>query len=121
LNEWNLEANNDSSNQITANDWKLGAANASPFLFAALLGCPLSLPINYWFGRRGGIGFAAFLILCSSIGAIFVRSWTQMFGVRIINGIGKLSRHPQTLDVATKAGMAQRHGYQGGQHPYIGW
>ena len=33
----------------------LGAANASPFLFAALLGCPLSLVVNHWLGRRGGM------------------------------------------------------------------
>ncbi|PHH82303.1 hypothetical protein CDD82_6411 [Ophiocordyceps australis] len=69
-------------------DWRLGAANASPWFFAALLGCPLSLPINYWYGRRGAITFAAFLILVSSIGAIFVKSWTQLFCVRIINGLG---------------------------------
>ncbi|KHO01020.1 sugar transporter [Metarhizium album ARSEF 1941] len=88
IGEWGLSQSNDSLHDITPDDWKLGAANSSPFLFAALIGCPLSLPINYWFGRRGGISVAAILILGSSIGAIFVTSWTQMFGVRVVNGIG---------------------------------
>lgn len=94
--EWGLTPNTEPS-RITPDDWKLGAANASPFLFAALVGCPLSLPINYWFGRRGGIGVAAFLILCSSIGAIFARSWTQMFGIRVVNGIGTLNHRTSRI------------------------
>lgn len=73
-----------------ANDWRLGAANASPWFFAALVGCPLSLPVNYWFGRKGGIGIASFLILASSIGAVFARSWATLFGIRAVNGIGEL-------------------------------
>ncbi|KAK2590741.1 hypothetical protein QQS21_011573 [Conoideocrella luteorostrata] len=76
------------SMDVTSDDWKLGAANASPWFVAALVGCPLSLPINYWFGRRGGIGVAAFLILCSSIAAIFADSWTVLLGIRIVNGVG---------------------------------
>ncbi|KAG6040342.1 hypothetical protein E4U41_000848 [Claviceps citrina] len=76
---------------VTSDDWKLGAANASPWFFAALVGCPLSLPINYWFGRRGGIGVAAFMILCSSTAAIFATSWTALFGIRIVNGVALVS------------------------------
>lgn len=72
-----------------ANDWRLGAANASPWFFAALVGCPLSLPVNYWFGRKGGIGIAAVFILASSIGSIFARSWTTLFAIRAVNGIGE--------------------------------
>ncbi|RDA91289.1 hypothetical protein CP533_6322 [Ophiocordyceps camponoti-saundersi (nom. inval.)] len=68
--------------------WLLGAANASPWFFAALVGCPLSLPINYWFGRRGAIATAAFLILASSVGAIFADTWQQIFCIRIVNGLG---------------------------------
>lgn len=33
--------------------------------------------------------FAAFMILTSSVGSVFVTNWQQMFGVRIINGIGE--------------------------------
>ncbi|KAG5985177.1 hypothetical protein E4U55_000813 [Claviceps digitariae] len=75
-------------NTVGVDDWKLGAANASPWIFAALIGCPLSLPINYWFGRKGAIGIAAFMILCSSTAAIFATSWTALFGIRIVNGVG---------------------------------
>ncbi|KAG5920758.1 hypothetical protein E4U42_006080 [Claviceps africana] len=75
-------------NTVTLDDWKLGAANASPWIFGALIGCPLSLPINYWFGRKGGISVAAFMILCSSVAAIFATSWTALFGIRIVNGLG---------------------------------
>lgn len=73
----------------TAEDWQLGAANASPWFFAALVGCPLSLPVNYWLGRRGGMAFAALLVLCSSVGAVFARTWAQVFCIRIVNGIGE--------------------------------
>ncbi|KAG5934621.1 hypothetical protein E4U53_000646 [Claviceps sorghi] len=77
-------------NVFTLDDLKLGAANASPWIFGALIGCPLSLPINYWFGRKGGISVAAFMILCSSAAAIFATPWTALFGIRIVNGLAKL-------------------------------
>lgn len=70
------------------NDWKLGAANASPFLFAAVIGCPLALPINHLVGRRGAMVVAALLILASSLGSAFCRNWYSLFGVRVINGLG---------------------------------
>lgn len=91
--EWGLPGDGGhdtgSSLKLTTADWQLGAANASPWFFAALIGCPLSLPINYWFGRRGGMIVASFFIMASSVGAVFVQDWKQMFGVRIVNGIGK--------------------------------
>ncbi|KAI0173450.1 hypothetical protein GGR52DRAFT_571961 [Hypoxylon sp. FL1284] len=67
---------------------KLGAMNASPFFFAALLGCWMSLPINDWIGRRGAMAVAAGLIFASSLGAPFCTNWVQLFSVRILNGIG---------------------------------
>lgn len=71
-----------------SDNWQFGLANASPFLFAALLGCWLSLPINDRIGRRGAMAVAACLIFASSLGAAFCRNWAALFGVRIINGIG---------------------------------
>ncbi|KAF4910171.1 putative polyol transporter 1 [Colletotrichum fructicola] len=68
--------------------WKLGAMNAAPYLAAALLGAPLSLPLNYWMGRRGAIAFAASFIFASSLASAFIHTWDQLLGVRIINGIG---------------------------------
>ncbi|KAH9225498.1 hypothetical protein K456DRAFT_1755403 [Colletotrichum gloeosporioides 23] len=67
--------------------WKLGAMNAAPYLAAALLGAPLSLPLNYWMGRRGAIAFAAAFIFASSLASAFIHTWYQLLGVRIINGI----------------------------------
>ncbi|KAF7544041.1 hypothetical protein G7Z17_g10261 [Cylindrodendrum hubeiense] len=92
--EWGLNGDVEENNptgtrhSISGDDWRLGAANGSPWFFAALVGCPLSLPINYWFGRRGGMAFAAVLIFSSSLGAVFARNWLQLFCVRIVNGIG---------------------------------
>ncbi|KAM0254516.1 hypothetical protein ACHAQJ_006736 [Trichoderma viride] len=83
--EWGLHehASHDSSE-----NWKFGATNAAPFFVAAFIGCPLALPINYWFGRRGGICVAALLIFASSLGAAFAKTWYQLLGIRILNGIG---------------------------------
>ncbi|WQF78614.1 Putative major facilitator, sugar transporter, major facilitator superfamily [Colletotrichum destructivum] len=69
-------------------DWKLGAANASPFFFAAILGYPLALPVNHYLGRKGGMIVAAFLVLVSSLASAFTTNWQQLFGIRLVNGIG---------------------------------
>ncbi|KAI1472691.1 uncharacterized protein F4812DRAFT_21467 [Daldinia caldariorum] len=76
----------DSSPQL--DDWKLGATNASPFFFAALLGCWLSLPLNDLIGRRGAIAVAACLIFASSLGSAWCSTWQALLCVRIVNGIG---------------------------------
>lgn len=75
-------------------EWELGGMNASPFLGAALLGAPLSLPVNYCVGRRGALGLSAILIIASSIGAAFSQTWIQVLGARIIGGLGKSLFHP---------------------------
>ncbi|KAL7813184.1 MFS general substrate transporter [Trichoderma aethiopicum] len=85
--EWGLRRDL-GPNDTSADNWKLGAANAAPFFFAALIGCPLALPINYWFGRRGGICVAALLIFASSLGAAYARTWYHLVGIRAINGVG---------------------------------
>ncbi|KAK7429139.1 hypothetical protein QQZ08_004354 [Neonectria magnoliae] len=69
-------------------DWKLGAMNASPFLAAAFPGAPLSLPVNYCVGRRGALGLSAVLIIASSLGSAFATRWEEIFGARIIGGLG---------------------------------
>jgi len=73
---------------LGADDWKLGAANASPFFFAAALGCPLALPVNHYLGRKGGMIIAASLIFASSLASAFATDWHQLFGIRLVNGIG---------------------------------
>ncbi|KAK2014399.1 hypothetical protein LZ32DRAFT_195727 [Colletotrichum eremochloae] len=74
--------------ELGADDWKLGAANASPFLSAAVLGCPLALPVNHYLGRKGGMIIAALLIFASSLASAFAANWHQLFGIRLVNGIG---------------------------------
>ncbi|OTA89268.1 hypothetical protein M434DRAFT_79571 [Hypoxylon sp. CO27-5] len=74
--------------QPQLDDWKLGATNASPFFFAALLGCWLSLPINDLVGRRGAMAVAACLIFASSLGAAWCSSWQALLLVRMVNGVG---------------------------------
>lgn len=76
-------------NAATTSEGVIGAVNASPFLFAAALGCPLALPINDLVGRRGAMVVAALLIFASSLGAAFVHNWHELFGVRVINGVGQ--------------------------------
>lgn len=68
--------------------WKLGAANSAHWFSAALLGCWASLPLNDLIGRRGSMAVAATLVFISSIGSAFCHTWVQLFGVRIVNGVG---------------------------------
>ncbi|KAF4981998.1 hypothetical protein FDECE_17595 [Fusarium decemcellulare] len=68
-------------------NWQLGSMNAMPFLMAAFLGAPLSLPINYCLGRRGALGLSALLIIASSVGSAFATTWIQVLGVRVVSGI----------------------------------
>ncbi|KAI0467515.1 sugar transporter-domain-containing protein [Xylaria cf. heliscus] len=77
-----------SPSKPTSNEWKLGAVNAAPFLFAALVGCWLALPINDRVGRRGAMAIAACLIFASSLGSAFCNTWEALFGARVFNGIG---------------------------------
>ncbi|KAF7555358.1 hypothetical protein G7Z17_g2227 [Cylindrodendrum hubeiense] len=72
----------------SAENWKLGAMNASPFLVAAFPGAPLALPFNYCFGRRGTLGLSALLIIASSLGSAFATTWVQVLGARVVGGLG---------------------------------
>lgn len=86
--QWGL--NGDASESSAASDeWQLGATNASPWFFAAAVGCPLALPVNYWYGRRGGLAIAALLIFVSSLASVWADTWPKLFGIRTINGIGQ--------------------------------
>jgi hypothetical protein len=72
-------------------DWEIGGMNASPFLAAAIIGAPISLPTNYYIGRRGALIVSALLIIASSVSSAFCQDWIQLLGVRIIGGVGKLA------------------------------
>ncbi|OTB10048.1 hypothetical protein K445DRAFT_27974 [Daldinia sp. EC12] len=84
----NSTASGEDDSNPQLDDWKLGATNASPFFFAALLGCWLSLPLNDLIGRRGAMAVAACLIFASSLGSAWCSTWRALLCVRIINGIG---------------------------------
>lgn len=73
---------------VNGETWQFGAANAAPFLFAAVVGCPLALPLNDLLGRRGAMVVAALLILVSSLVSPFMTTWSSLFAVRIVNGLG---------------------------------
>ncbi|EWG53218.1 hypothetical protein FVEG_11693 [Fusarium verticillioides 7600] len=66
--------------------WTSGAMNAMPYFTAALLGSPMSLPINICIGRRGALTVSALLIIASSIGSAFCQTWLELLLVRIIAG-----------------------------------
>lgn len=90
-------------------NWRLGAVNSAPFLAAAFIGCWMSLPSNDFLGRRGSMAFAAILIMISSIGSIWCRSWQSLLAARIVNGIGKSQQsHAHIKDTHTKQEWASR-------------
>ncbi|KAF5003939.1 hypothetical protein FDECE_9528 [Fusarium decemcellulare] len=68
-------------------EWQLGGMNAIPFLVAAFPGAPLSLPVNYCFGRRGALVISAWLIVASSLGSAFATKWYHILGARVIAGL----------------------------------
>jgi hypothetical protein len=60
--------------------WRLGGMNASPFLAAANLGAPLSLPVNYCIGRRVALGLSGVHIIASSL-VSRLKSLRQIFSL----------------------------------------
>jgi MFS family permease len=86
-------------------DYRFGAANASPYLFAAVLGCPLAFPINYYLGRRLAIAIATALVLVSSLASIAVRSWLAMFLIRALHGVGMGIKAVSTTVLASEASV----------------
>ncbi|KXH65665.1 hypothetical protein CSAL01_09677 [Colletotrichum salicis] len=90
--------------------WQLGAMNSAPFLAAAIVGAPMSLPLNYWMGRRGAIAVAAALIFASSLASGFVHTWQQLLGVRIINGLGMGIKAVSTPILASETAIDQWRG-----------
>lgn len=73
----------------TTSPQQIGAVNSAPFFFAAAVGCPLALPVNDLFGRKGAMAIAALLIFASSLASPFAKNWQALFGIRVINGVGK--------------------------------
>lgn len=68
--------------------WLVGVVNAGPYLGSAFIGCWLSDPINFYFGRRGTIFVSAVFCLLTPIGGAISQTWEQLFITRLLMGIG---------------------------------
>lgn len=68
--------------------WIVGLINAAPYYSAALIGCWLSDPLNYWFGRRATIFVSAIFCLFPVIGSALAQTWKQLLVTRVLMGIG---------------------------------
>ncbi|KII92492.1 hypothetical protein PLICRDRAFT_172579 [Plicaturopsis crispa FD-325 SS-3] len=68
--------------------WLVGLVNSGPYIGSALIGCWLSDPLNFYFGRRGVIFFSAVFCLVTVIGSAFTQSWPQLLICRLLLGVG---------------------------------
>ncbi|KAK3683880.1 hypothetical protein B0T22DRAFT_483688 [Podospora appendiculata] len=66
----------------------LGLINSAPYIGSAFIGCWLSDPLNYYFGRRGAIFFAGHFCFWPVLGSAFCQDWIQLLVCRLLMGIG---------------------------------
>ncbi|UNI20180.1 hypothetical protein JDV02_006296 [Purpureocillium takamizusanense] len=66
----------------------VGLVNAAPYIGTALVGAWLSDPINHRWGRRGTIFVAAHFCLWPVLASAFCNTWVQLFGCRLLLGVG---------------------------------
>ncbi|KAJ9635352.1 hypothetical protein H2201_008745 [Coniosporium apollinis] len=69
-------------------NWLVGLVNAGPYIGSAFLGCWVSDPCNYYFGRRGTIFISAVFVVLTPIGSAVSQTWEQLFIIRLLMGIG---------------------------------
>ena len=62
----------------------VGVVNAGPYIGSAFLGCWLSDPCNFFFGRRGTIFISAIFCLITPIGGAVCQNWEQLFITRLL-------------------------------------
>ncbi|KPI43700.1 Polyol transporter 5 [Cyphellophora attinorum] len=84
--------NGDPNPDYRKNQWLVGLINAAPYIASAFLGCWMSDPLNFYFGRRGTIFFSAAFCCLSVIGSGLTQNWWQLFITRILLGIGMGSK-----------------------------
>ncbi|KAF9458096.1 hypothetical protein BDZ94DRAFT_150646 [Collybia nuda] len=70
------------------NEWIIGLINAGPYLASCFLGCWLTDPLNYLFGRRGTLFFCGIFCTFSVIGQGLAQTWPQLFVCRLLLGLG---------------------------------
>ncbi|CZR64566.1 related to myo-inositol transport protein ITR1 [Phialocephala subalpina] len=66
----------------------VGLVNGAPYIGSAFVGCWLSDPLNYYFGRRGTIFVAAIFCFLPVLGSAFTQSWVELFVCRLLLGFG---------------------------------
>ncbi|KAH6642760.1 hypothetical protein C7974DRAFT_108176 [Boeremia exigua] len=66
----------------------VGLVNAGPYIGSAFIGCWVSDPCNYYFGRRGTIFISAVFCVLTPIGGALAQTWEQLLITRILMGIG---------------------------------
>lgn len=74
-------------NQVR-DSWLVGLVNAGPYIGSAFLGCWVSDPCNFYFGRRGTIFISAVFCLITPIGGAVSQTWEQLFITRLLMGVG---------------------------------
>ncbi|MCJ1411395.1 hypothetical protein MMC19_005484 [Ptychographa xylographoides] len=70
------------------NSWIVGIVNSGPYIASAFIGCWLSDPLNFYFGRRGTIFISAIFCFLSVIGSAVTQTWPQLLVTRLLLGIG---------------------------------
>ncbi|CUM64870.1 uncharacterized protein PRCAT00002485001 [Priceomyces carsonii] len=64
-----------------------GIINAIPYLAASVIGCWLSIPMNFYLGRRMSIFLSSFVAAASGLWQAFSPSWEMLLVGRLIMGI----------------------------------
>jgi MFS family permease len=66
----------------------VGLVNSAPYIGSAFVGCWISDPANFYFGRRGTIFLAAVFCFLPVIGSACTQSWPELFVCRLLLGFG---------------------------------
>ncbi|KAJ8107610.1 hypothetical protein OPT61_g8745 [Boeremia exigua] len=82
------EGDTEGSPNRWAHNLLVGLVNAGPYIGSAFIGCWVSDPCNYYFGRRGTIFISAIFCVLTPIGGALTQTWEQLFITRILMGIG---------------------------------
>lgn len=66
----------------------VGIVNAAPYIGSSFVGCWVSDPLNFYFGRRGTIFIAAIFCFLPIFGSALAQTWQQLFVCRLLLGFG---------------------------------
>ncbi|KAF8635108.1 hypothetical protein AX15_000546 [Amanita polypyramis BW_CC] len=86
--EFHISTDPTKSLQAARNQWIVGLINAGPYIASCLLGCWLTDPLNYFFGRRGTLFWCGVFCIFSVLGQGFAQTWPQLLVCRLLLGLG---------------------------------